>query len=190
MLDDLYNELKITTNLANDFINLCKILFYGYAKENSTTLYSFLDCDFIRNDLNFILYEIENNCLHEFKILYKNHIILNISGILFSFIFLIFYSITSYQPIINEIEEKIKIILNDEIEKKMKEKSASKIGLMNDGHILKNHVYNTIVYQNQQNEKVEKQNNILQLNKNDMNLKSTKQNDVSNGNIDNSKEIL
>ena len=188
--NDLYKELKNVVTLANNFINLCKNLFEDYAKENSTRLYSFLDCDFIRNDLNFLLSEIENNCLPELNIIYKNYILLSIISILFSFIFLIFYSITSYQPIKNEIEEKVKILLKDEIEKKIREKSNSKIGFMNNGYIQRNKVYNTIIYQNQQNENVEKKDNLLQLNHNNFNLRTTKHHGITNVNIDNSKEVL
>ena len=191
--NDLYNELKNTINFANEFIKLCKNIFNDYAKENSTRLYSFLDCNFIRDDLNFILSEVENNCLPELNNLYKNHISLNIISILFSFIYLIFYSITSYQPIKNEFEEQIKKILEDELEKRMRNKNVngSKINLIESEHIQKNHVYNTIVFQNQKNEKDEKQSSVLHLVNNTLKEKSIKYN-ISNGikNIHNSKRLL
>ena len=161
--NDLYNELKNSLNIANDIINLCKNIFSDYSNKNSTKLYSFLDCDFIRNDLNFILYEVENNCLPELNILYKNYIILNIISVLFSFIFLIFYLMTSYQPIKNEIEENLKKKLKDEIDKKFAYKNANKNDLIGNLNTQKNHVYNTIVFQNSQKKFFKNQTSFLDL---------------------------
>ena len=184
--NDLYNQLKISLNYANDIINICKNIFSDYANENSTKLYSFLDCDFIRNDLNFILYETENYFLPELNILYQNHLLLNINSMLFSFIFLFFYSITSYQPLKNEMEEILKKKLKDEIDKKLRDKDASKIDLINIENTGKYHFYNTIVLQNQQHKKDEKQDNVLKLIDNDH--KSVKQYCTSND--ANSKKLL
>ena len=70
---------------------------------------------------------------------------------------------TSYQPIKNEIEENLKKKLKDEIDKKFAYKNANKNDLIGNLNTQKNHVYNTIVFQNSQKKFFKNQTSFLDL---------------------------
>ena len=91
--NSIFENLNKSVYLSNEIITSYENLFIKYSIDDN---YSFLNWNFIKNDINFILYVAENSFLKAVNKFYFIHLLGNISHILLSIILSIFYSIVSY----------------------------------------------------------------------------------------------
>ena len=92
--NNIFENLNQSAHLSNIIINSYENLFIKYSINDN---YSFLNCDFIKNRINFILYEIEKSFLKTINKYFFIHLLGNITQILLSIILIIFYSLVSYE---------------------------------------------------------------------------------------------
>ena len=95
--NELKNLLKNCSVFAYEIMTNYKNLFDNYTGTNANQdLYSFLNCDFLRNDINYLLAETENSLISEFKKIYYNHLYIFIAVIILEFDLIIYYCLSSY----------------------------------------------------------------------------------------------
>ena len=107
---ELIDLLKNCSVLAYEIMSIYKNIFDDYI-ENEQELYSFLNCDFIKNDLNYLLSEAENSLVVEFRKLYNNHFYLFLAVVVLEFDLILYYVLSAYDLFkIKEIKEEENII--------------------------------------------------------------------------------
>ena len=102
----LFKEsVDLSKEIINEYINI-----YNSFKEGD--IYSSIYCEFLREDLNFVLGEIKNGIINKINKLKLFHILINFINIVLSNFMIIFYCIISYNlpyfPITNPQLQKIK----------------------------------------------------------------------------------
>ena len=85
-------NVLLSKEITDTYIN--KFNKYSNDKNN---IYSFLDCNFIKKDLYFVLGEINISFISTMQKFCKNHLLINIIIIFLSLILIIFYSLISYE---------------------------------------------------------------------------------------------
>ena len=107
---ELISLLKNCSVLAYQIISEYKNVFDNYT-EGDQELYSFLNCDFIKNDLSYLLTEAGNSLIGKFRKIYNNHFYLLLSVIILEMDIIIYYSLSAYDLYeIKEIKEEDNII--------------------------------------------------------------------------------
>ena len=93
--NELIDFLKNCSNLAYEILSDYKNIFDKYNSE-SQELYSFLNCNFIKNDLYYLLSEVENTLINEFSKIYNYHLLLFLTVIILLIELIIYYSLAAY----------------------------------------------------------------------------------------------
>ena len=93
--DDIINIMKQNIKLSKDIIDFYKNIFKGYS--NNYNYSSFLDCSFIKIDINFLFSEIENSFIFNINKCFKNHLLVNIINYISAVILVLYYSLISYE---------------------------------------------------------------------------------------------
>ena len=93
---NIFDLLKQNVLLSKEITDSYISKFNKYSSDQNN-LFSFLDCDFIKKDLYFVLGEINTSFISSMEKFCKNHLLVNLINILLSTILIIFYSLISYE---------------------------------------------------------------------------------------------
>ena len=104
--NNIYDIFNQTAYLTKEIITTYQNLFTKYSIYNN---YSFLNCDFFKTDINFVLSETENTLVKNVNRFYNSHLLGNIIHFILFIVLIIFYSIVSYEIPLPKKNQKHKI---------------------------------------------------------------------------------